>query len=397
MTRVLWLSAEVPDRRLGGGNIRQSYLLEAVSRRVQTTLVLAGHLTDPPVLDALHQVIEVPGPEPERDPPTSALRRVRDLWRALGPGVPVEVQQTAPLVRRVRAAMPDHSAFDVVYVEHTGMAPLLPAVRRNRWVLTLQQLLSRRAQQAILVAAGRRQAWLWERDLVKARRFEAWAVDSYDAVFVASSADAEVLGRRATVVPNGADTDRIQPTPLPDAARIVMTGSLNYGPNVEGASWFCAEVLPRVREVIPEASIAIVGRQPTDQARAMAQVAGVSVHADVASVEPYLQAARVAVVPLWVGSGTRVKALEAMAAARIVVGTTIGLEGIEIEHGVNAYITDDAETMAQTLVARLRAGDQEGRRVAEAGRRLVEERYSWSRIAMEFADRLVALADASAD
>ncbi|MEA2645034.1 MAG: polysaccharide biosynthesis protein PslH, partial [Chloroflexota bacterium] len=343
MTRILWLSAEVPDRRLGGGSIRQSYLLEAVARRAETTLVLAGRLTNAPVRDAVKHLIEVPGPVPERDPPSSALRRARDLWRALGPRVPVEVQQTAPLVRRVRAAMPDPAGFDVVCVEHTGMAPVVAAAHRNHWVLTMHQLLTRRDLQAIPVAAGRRQAWLLRRDLAKARAFEQWALDAYDTVVVSSDADAEGLGGRAVVVPNGADTDRIQPSPLPPSPTMVLTGSLNWGPNVEGARWFCAEVLPLVRAAIPDATIAIVGRQPTAEARALAGLEGVSVHPDVESVEPFLSAARVAVVPIRVGSGTRLKALEAMAAGRVVVGTSIGLEGIDATPGVDAYIADAAD------------------------------------------------------
>src|SRR5205823_15052400 len=99
---------------------------------------------------------------------------------------------------------------------------------------------------------------------------------------------------------------------------------------IDGAVWFCTGVLPQVRSAVPTASVALVGRSPAPEVEALGALDGVEVHADVPSVVPYLRAARVAIVPLRIGTGTRLKAREAMAAGRPVVGTTVGLEGLAV-------------------------------------------------------------------
>jgi glycosyltransferase involved in cell wall biosynthesis len=114
------------------------------------------------------------------------------------------------------------------------------------------------------------------------------------------------------------------------------------------------------------------------------------VHADVPIMAPYLAAARVAVVPLRMGTGTRLKALEAMAAGRPLVGTTIGLDGLGLEDGVHARIVDDPEAMAQAIVALLRS-DAQAQALASAARRLVEDRFQWETIGAEFANAMVDL------
>src|SRR5207248_11277752 len=108
--------------------------------------------------------------------------------------------------------------------------------------------------------------------------------------------DAAALGPGVAVVPNGVDTRQFAATPLPDAHHLVFTGSLYCLPNIDGAQWFCREVLPRVRDAVTDVSVDIVGRDPTPEVRDLDRLPGVAVHADVPSVTPYLEQARVAVV-----------------------------------------------------------------------------------------------------
>ena len=105
---------------------------------------------------------------------------------------------------------------------------------------------------------------------------------------------------------------------------------------------------------------------------------------------PYLQAARVVVVPLRVGTGTRLKALEAMAAARPVVGTTVGLDGIGAVDGVNARIADEPRAFAAAVTEILR-GDEVASRLGAAGRAHVEARFGWDRIGERFVELILGL------
>jgi len=96
-------------------------------------------------------------------------------------------------------------------------------------------------------------------------------------------------------------------------------------------------------------------------------------------------------VPLRVGSGTRLKALEAMAAGRPVVGTSIGLGGLGLRPGEHALFADSAQGLA-SLAAQALVDDGLATRLAAAGRTLVEQRYDWRRIAAAYADELLARA-----
>lgn len=393
---MLWVTDEPPDRSLGGGNIRQAHLLAGLGRVAEVTLLVMGEVADDHVHESVAEVIEVPT-VPLRAPRSRTVRRLFDLWLALVASGPWEVALTARRRRRLRPVVADLAPrFDVVVVSHLGMAGLLPRRRENRWVIQLHHVSSAKAIQERALTTGRRQRWLLSRQVAKARRFERWAVDAFEAVIVVSDDDADQLSAgsgtavrsRLLVVPNGVDTDVYRPSPLPDEARMVMTGSLNYGPNLDGAVWFCEEVLPLVCRRAPGAALALVGRSPAPEIDALGRQDGIEVHADVASVEPWLAHARVAVVPLRVGTGTRLKALEAMAAGRPVVGTTIGLAGLGLVDGYHSLMADDVTAMADAVVAVL-TDRPLAERLARSGRGLVEERFEWSAIADDLATALL--------
>src|SRR5438067_10755324 len=326
--RALWITTEPPDRNLGGGSIREAYLLEALATRIETHLLLAGHLHDERTRAALAGVTEVEAPT--RPPARSRLgRRLDDLRRVLVERVPADVVENRPRVRALASRLPPHGRFDLVCIEHDRLGPMIDHRHDvgGAWTVTLHNLPSVRKRHELSLAATRRQRWLYRRELADARRFEIAMVDRYDMVFVPSDSDAAALGPDAMVVPNGVDTARFRATPIGAEPVLVFTGTLSWAPNIDGLRWFCAEVLPRVRTVVSDVRFNIVGREPLPEVRALARLPGVHVHADVLEVAPWLGSARAAVVPLRIGSGTRLKALEAMAAGRPVVGTAVGLEG----------------------------------------------------------------------
>jgi glycosyltransferase involved in cell wall biosynthesis len=391
--RVLWITEEPPDRALGGGNIRQAHLIEGLARRADVTLLMFGTLGDAGVRNAVADVVEVQGigvPAPRR----RLVRRSFDQWiAARGPR---EVVLPARRRRAVAARLgPLEARADLVVASHLGMAVARPARPTARWAAQLHHVTSARVAQERSVTAGARQRWLLARDAAHARRVERRLLDQLDAVVVVSDEDAQLLTgghaprARIVVAPNGVDVDRYRPAPLPPEPSIVMTGSFVYGPNVDGARGLCDEVLPRVRAAVPGATLALVGREPRDEVVALADREGVSLHADVPDMAPFLHAARVAVVPLRIGTGTRLKALEAMAAGRPVVGTSVGLEGLGLVDGVHAHLADDPDAFAAAIV-RVLQDDDHAEALAAAGRAHVEAHFRWSAIADRFADDLLA-------
>jgi len=387
VARVLWLSAEEPNQNLSGGSIRCAHLLEALARRTETHVITLGPLRDLLTREHLASVTEL-SPIPARPTRSRTLRRVEDLRRALLTREPSEIIDGASARTAFARVIGQASGFDVVCVEHHGLAPLLPVHRSNRWTLTLHNLPSHVAAQAASVAPAGRQRFLLRREQAKAARRELWAVRSYDLVFTVSDEDAAGVPGPTVVVPNGVDIRRFHPTPLPDAPRLVLTAMLSYQPNVDGARWFCNEVLPLVTAQVPDVTLDLVGRQPVAEVQSLANRPGIRLRADVPDVLPWLQSARVAVVPLRIGSGTRLKALEAMAAGRPVVGTSIGLAGLGLVPGRHAVVADDAETMAGGIVSLL-LEDEGARRLAAAGRALVKARFSWDRVSAIYLDALL--------
>src|SRR5262249_11929239 len=163
-------------------------------------------------------------------------------------------------------------------------------------------------------------------------------------------------------------------------ARLVFSGSMDWHPNEDAILYFIDTILPRIRRDVPGASLAVVGRNPSARLRAAAERAGVLVTGTVDDVRPFVREADVYVVPMRAGGGTRLKLFEALALAKPVVSTSIGAEGLALAPGREVLIADAPRDFACAVVSLLR-DPQRRRALGLAGRRLVEQRYSWARAA----------------
>lgn len=200
-----------------------------------------------------------------------------------------------------------------------------------------------------------------------------------------SEADASALGRlvpekQIAVVPNGIFTaDYTQPSQrlnLGEAA-LLFTGTMNYRPNVDAVLWFVKHVLDRVRQAVPSARLFIVGNKPHPRLDAIRQRPDVEITGFVQDVTPFLHSAAIYIAPLRMGSGTRLKLLQAMAVGCAIVSTSVGAQGIALQNGREAIIADDVLSFAQAIIGLL--GDPERRAaLGAAARQLAQARYDWS-------------------
>ncbi len=233
----------------------------------------------------------------------------------------------------------------------------------------------------------------WRRML----RFEQDALARFDLVLAVSDADRQTFNRLyagalktpAHVVQTGVDTTYFAPmTDRPERrAHLVFTGSMDWLPNEDGMLYFVRDILPRIRQVEPEATLSVIGRAPTPAVRRLASEAGIEVTGRVDDVRPHIAGGAVYVVPLRIGGGTRLKIFEAMAMGKAVVSTTVGAEGLPVTTGQNVVIADEPARFAQAVVHLIRDAESR-RRIASEARRLVVDRYDWSAVAGDFEDAL---------
>ncbi len=224
-------------------------------------------------------------------------------------------------------------------------------------------------------------------------RWEAVHARAADAATFVTEAEAALFrarsglgAERVLAIGNGIDTaffdpdgafDRTAAPPHDAAAPLaVFTGQMDYRPNIEAVSNFARTILPRWRETEPEARFAIVGRAPTGDVRALANLPGVIVTGEVPDVRPWLAAADAVVAPLALARGVQNKLLEAMAMARPVVASPGAAEGIDAEHGTHLIVADGAGPTAAALVA-LGSDSRRAATMGAAARERMIECYGW--------------------
>jgi polysaccharide biosynthesis protein PslH len=221
-----------------------------------------------------------------------------------------------------------------------------------------------------------------------------------DAIVAVSHAEADYyrdLGaKRVHVAPNGVDCIGIQHAERPaleDAPVILFVGAMDWQPNISAAISLAKEIFPTIRQTWPRARLNLVGKNPIEAVSQLNELEGVTVTGTVPSMTPYLLEASVFAVPLDSGGGTRLKILEAFAAGVPVVSTPVGAEGIEVSDGVHLRLAS-RESMASVVLDLLR--EQQGKQLAAAARKLVEERYDWRSIGRHACDFLRSISTPSA-
>lgn len=179
------------------------------------------------------------------------------------------------------------------------------------------------------------------------------------------------------VVPNGVDIETFQNHQTEATSRqIIFTGAMNYYPNIEAVLSFARRCWPFIKAEMPEATWVVAGREPSPEIRKLGNISGITVTGTVSDVRPYLAASAVAIVPLHIGGGTRLKILEAFAMRKAVVSTSLGCEGLAVAAGKHLLIADRPAAFVQAVLALLK-NPEECSTLGNAGRKLVEEEYSW--------------------
>jgi glycosyltransferase involved in cell wall biosynthesis len=275
------------------------------------------------------------------------------------------------------------AGWDVVQVEHSLLAPCVDVLDSGcAKVLSLHNLgldqymsMARNARSLPEGAALRLKAGLQA-------RLERSYLPRFDRVVVVSERDRRLLaewapGLRTSVVPNGIDPSAQRPPEGPGRpGRLLFVGNLAYPPNAQAVIEFCRRDLPLVLERCPGAKLVVVGPDAPRAVRALSGEA-VEVVGRVADLGPWYGQARLVVVPLRAGGGTRLKVLEAMAYGRCVVSTPFGVEGLAVRPGREVLLAPPGRAFADRVAEALLDGGLCAA-VAARGRRFVERHHDWN-------------------
>jgi glycosyltransferase involved in cell wall biosynthesis len=225
---------------------------------------------------------------------------------------------------------------------------------------------------------------------LKTSRYERRILSQFKNLMAVSSADQRYLKEHfpkagTYLVSNGVDTEFFSRNGHPrDVNTILFVGAFEYEPNVDAFFYFCREILPSVRAQRPNTQFVAVGRKPTAAMRDYAEAnTGITLTGTVDDVRPFYGQASVVVVPLRVGSGMKLKTLEAFGMGVPVVSTSVGCEGLEVHGGVHCRIADNSNAFSDHVLDLLAEPDKAAE-LARRAQHLVSDRYDWKRIAAEF-------------
>jgi sugar transferase (PEP-CTERM/EpsH1 system associated) len=212
-----------------------------------------------------------------------------------------------------------------------------------------------------------------------------------DHVLTVSETDRDTFGTlidsaKLTVIPTGVDVNYFQPMAVGENQNsLVFTGSMDWLPNEDAILYFADAILPLIRSQCPEVTLEVVGRSPSRKLQALAETEkSIRLTGWVEDIRPFVARGSVCIVPLRIGGGTRLKIFEAMAMGKAVVSTSVGAEGLPVRSGENILLADSPKDFADSVSLLLR-DPGERMRLGTAARTLVQENYSWQRVAETFA------------
>lgn len=388
--KLLIVSASLPYPPQQGGALRTYGMLHGLrtSGHNLTLLSFDDGATDPtatPLGKICERIVTISPPQRNKSD------RLRDLF----------LTRQADIARRMYSAdfherlreLVESNEFDLVQFEGIEVACYLPLVRqmRTRSKLCYDAFNAEAALQRVIFNVDRTDyrrlpaaAYSFVQ-IGRISRMEHLLSYQADLVIAVSDEDARELEsyrpeRAVPVVANGIFCDDYEkPRSQLDLGphSMVFTGKMDYRPNVDAMIWFAEEVLPIVQSSIPDAHLYVVGQKPHPRLETLRDRQYIEITGWVKDVQPFLQNASVYVAPLRMGSGTRLKILEAMASRCAVVATSVAVSGITVDALEGIRIADTPTAMASQIISLL--GDQVTRQMLGAkAHQSVRAHYDWS-------------------
>jgi glycosyltransferase involved in cell wall biosynthesis len=384
MRQALFISPEAPYPLAGGGALRSASLLNFMATRYAVDLIVfrepraddpGQHL--PPGLARRLHVVDLPAH------PRHALARAARNAGRLARRVPPLMDRFAGFGEHIaRATHGQH--YDVAVIEHFWCAPYWrqASAVSDVTILNLHNIESVLHERCARDETGP-QAFAHRAFQGIARSLEQEWLPRFDHLLAASEEDARYLraisgASNVLIYPNSIPFVQLPsaPTHPHKEDMIVFSGNLEYHPNISAVRYFRAEIWPALRQRWPQLIWRLVGKNPQAVEKIVAGDSRIELSGAVADAVSEVARAKVAIVPLRAGSGTRLKIIEAWAAGVPVVSTSLGAEGLAARNGEHLLLADDPRSFEQAVSALL-ADSGRANTIAKAGRYLFECEFTW--------------------
>ncbi len=272
--------------------------------------------------------------------------------------------------------MLQHNSYDVVQLETLYLAPYIPSIRKYS-----DALVSMRAhnveheiwERISSHTSNIMKRWYLRHLTEKLKRFELASLHLYDLIIPITKRDLRRFQKmgckaKAVVTPIGISStiQSQKPTNYKHPKKsISFIGSLDWMPNIEGLDWFIRKVWPGIQDVFPDMELHIAGRN-TPQHLLDLNIPNIFVHGEVPESVPFIDAHPLMIVPLLSGSGMRAKILEGMALGKIVLTTSIGLEGISATNKEEVIVANTPDQFIDSLKYIFKSPQRQKRIAAQA-------------------------------
>jgi len=391
--RILWLKTEVLHPVDKGGKIRTYNMLKELKREHHVTYLTLDDGTASAedkknASEYCHELICIPHARREKFTPGFYYELFLNLVSSHA--YAIKKYESRAMCREI-VERDRQGAFDLLVCDFLAPAVNVPSDLTTPAVLfqhNVEAMIWKRHYE--VQSNPVKKAYLygqWQ----KMRRFEREMCRRFDSVIAVSAEDREQMkdeyGAEAVFdVPTGVDVEFFRPNnavkPVPKS--LVFTGSMDWLPNDDAIRYFTREIMPLIKNKVPDVKLIVVGRNP---APALVDLSkedpSLVITGRVDDVRPYMENAAAYIVPLRIGGGTRLKIFEAMAMEKAVVSTTVGAEGLPLTNGVELLLADEPATFADAVV-RVLTDDAYASQLGQRAATVVRENFGWRQVTERF-------------
>lgn len=395
--RILQISSLVPFPPTDGGRIG-IYGITKILASQGNQIDLVCYLKNADLESSLK------GLKPICNPHILDVQTENNFWKAflnLFSPVPYNVSKyiRKELILSVKDLLKKNK-YNIVYVDtlHMGwIVDIVQSLTDAPIVLRCHNLEMRIMKRYADVSKNLILKWFAQLQYKKFISYEPYLCSKFDKCIMVSDCDKEELlelnpNINAITIPAGIDSKLLQNSKkdvIPYS--IVHIGHTDWFPNYDSLKWFLDEIFPAVVQKEPRAKLYIYGSGNTYKFPVPERLKqNVSIIGFVPDLWKELENKSLAVVPLRIGGGIRIKILELLAVGQDIITTSVGKEGIDVENNEQLLVADSKEEFVSTIL-NFFEGNYNNLEMSASGKKYIQENYTWEIIGKKFEDLFLKL------